>query len=275
MSAPRAPRSPQRAGVLAALALLGVTTAASSARAQEAAPTARGGGPTVGRWLYVDDGVAPAPLQAVGISRFTYTGGTTGALRPFASNVARPGALVEAGGEVGVTPWLSLSIVGTNDGRPAAEVAASGFVAGLRVTPLGRGATGLSLSGGVLRELGGSAGVWARASVSRELGRLQLAATVHGEHVVAQGRDGLDVMVMAGASYRMTGVLRAGVEYVAQDLEGAGMDGGDAEQGMRHFVGPTVALALHPGLTLSGGPAFGLSHGSPSSLGRIALACAF
>jgi hypothetical protein len=79
---------------------------------------------------------------------------------------------------------------------------------------------------------------------------------------------------MAGASYRVLGPLRAGVEYVAQDLEGA--FGDDAEQGMRHFVSPNLAIELPARrLTISGGPAFGLSPGSPPSMGRVAIACGF
>ena len=90
----------------------------------------------------------------------------------------------------------------------------------------------------------------------------------------ADGRDAVDVMVQAGASYRIVSVLRAGVEYVGQDLEEAFNSG--AEGGARHFVGPTASLQLLSDcLTASAGPAFGLSDRSPRVLGRMAVAYAF
>jgi hypothetical protein len=97
---------------------------------------------------------------------------------------------------------------------------------------------------------------------------------VHGERVFAPGRDSIDVMVMAGANYRVAGPVRLGVEYVAQDLEGAA-DPGETE-GMRHFVGPTTSIELlGKRLSLTAGPALGLSPNSPRIVGRAGLAYAF
>jgi hypothetical protein len=286
MPSPRSlsPRSvvtvPGTAGI-AALAALSFTLPARAADPQPAAAALR---PDVAAprrpaiaapWLYGDDASAPDPLDAVAVSRFTFTNAGSGAIRPFAASIGRPGALVEAGGVVGLTRKLSLEIMGINDPLAAAGAAASGMIAGLRFTPLGARDARLAISGGVMREIGGAGGVWARVSVARELGRLRVAAMVHGEHIFAPQRDALDVMVTAGASYRLVGPLRAGVEYVAQDVEETFADDG-AEAGMRHFVGPTIGVELaDKRFTLTGGPALGLSRGSPTSIARVALAYSF
>jgi hypothetical protein len=97
---------------------------------------------------------------------------------------------------------------------------------------------------------------------------------VHGQHTFADGRDPLDVMVDLGASYRVAGTFRAGVEYVGQDLEESFSPG--AEGGARHFLGPIASLQLlSDRLTLVAGPSIGLTVRSPDFLGRLALAYAF
>jgi hypothetical protein len=89
--------------------------------------------------------------------------------------------------------------------------------------------------------------------------------------VFASGRDPVDVLVMAGASFAVTGPLRAGLEYVAQDLEEAVGDG--AESGARQFLGPTVALELMARrLSIVAGPALGIGPQSPAYSGRVSLA---
>jgi hypothetical protein len=157
-----------------------------------------------------------------------------------------------------------------------------GAIAGLRLSllPDSVKTTHLVLSGGYLREAWtpdqpqGDDGAWLRLSVVQEISRLRLAATVHGEHVFAGGRDPVDVMLQLGASYRITGPWRAGVEYVGQDLEETFADA--AEGGARHFVGPTTSLQLlHDRLTIVAGPALGLSAYSPSFIGRLGMAYGF
>lgn len=113
-----------------------------------------------------------------------------------------------------------------------------------------------------------------RATGSQDWGAARVAASVHGEHVFGSGRDGIDVMVNAGVSYRLVGALRAGLEYVGQDLEGLFAD--SAERGARQFLGPTLSYALlDQRLTLVGGPAIGLSAAPPKILGRIGVAYQF
>jgi hypothetical protein len=98
---------------------------------------------------------------------------------------------------------------------------------------------------------------------------------VHGEHVFADGRDPLDIMVDLAASYRVAGSFRAGIEYVGQDLEETFGDG--AEAGARHIVGPIASMQLlRDRLTLVAGPAIGLSsNASPNWIGRVGASFAF
>jgi hypothetical protein len=94
---------------------------------------------------------------------------------------------------------------------------------------------------------------------------------VHGEHVFAAGRDTVDVLVMAGASYALAGPLRAGIEYVAQDIEETFAD--QAERGVSQFLGPQVALELlAKRLSVAAGPAIGLGSQSATYSGRLSLA---
>ncbi|MGA3121224.1 MAG: hypothetical protein ABSF69_10700 [Polyangiaceae bacterium] len=90
----------------------------------------------------------------------------------------------------------------------------------------------------------------------------------------SNGRDPVDLMVEAGAAYRLFAGLRARVEYVGQDLEESINPG--AEGGARHFIGPTASWQLlGDRLTVAAGPAFGLSDLSPRVLVRMALAYGF
>jgi hypothetical protein len=125
-----------------------------------------------------------------------------------------------------------------------------------------------------VHELYSTDGVWGRASLSQDVGRFRFATNVHGQHVFAQGRDAVDLMVMLGANVRVLPWLRTGVEYVAQDLEGLGSD--DAEGGMRHFIGPAASVALlHERLTLGMSPGIGLSTASPHAVGRFTVGWTF
>jgi hypothetical protein len=225
-------------------------------------------------WLYAGDARPAAPLQALALSRFTYTS-TDSVTRPFASNVGTPGAMFELGGEVGLLPRLSLQATGTTGESGTAHALGTGGTAGLRVSllPAEWDSTHLVVAAGYLRELSGGNGAWGRASLQQDVGRARFAGTVHGEHVFAQGRDSVDVMVILGTSYRVAGPLRLGVEYVGQDLEETLDD--QAEGGPRHFVGPTAAVRLlGERLSVVGGPSFGLAR-APSVLGRVAVAYSF
>jgi hypothetical protein len=228
--------------------------------------------PPARAWLYLDDAEPPPPLHVVAFSRATYAHSES-PTRPFGANIARPGGVFELGGEVGATPWLSVGASGFAGSEAGGSM---GALAGVHIAPFASRwkTTHLSLSSGYLRELSGGNGAWMRLAFAQDVARARFAVATHGEHVFARGRDALDLMVMAGASYRAVGPLRVGVEYVAQDLEGALDD--DAEGGVRHFLGPTAAVELlGQRLTIVGGPSLGLSTQSPTIVGRIALAYAY
>src|SRR5579864_8054734 len=109
----------------------------SSAPPDQPRPTVEDQARTVDRtWLYVDDASLPAPLRAVAITRATYTSEGASPTRPFASNVATPGAMLEMGGEVGLLDRLSLTAVGVAGEPHSALAPQTGAVAGLRLSIL-------------------------------------------------------------------------------------------------------------------------------------------
>lgn len=251
-------------------------------------------------WLYLDDARVPAPLGVVGTSNATYTsvGSSPSRIyspyRQFGANTAQPGAMLSLGGEVGVLPRVSVMALGQASFGGEAPGPGAGAVAGVRfqLLPPSMQSTHLVLSGGYVREAwaapvyndateswiparpNGDDGAWVQAAFSQDIQRLRLGTTVHAEHVFSQGRDGVDVMVQLGASYRVVGKLRAGVEYVGQDLEEALNPA--AEAGARHFVGPTASVQLlGDRLTMVAGPSIGLSQYSPAFVGRFGLSYGF
>jgi hypothetical protein len=284
------------------LAALATTTAARADEplTVEVAKTGDASDHTIDRtWLYVDDARVAAPLTAIATTSAAYT--TVGSdpsrayspYRAFSGNTAQPGALVSLGGEVGLLPRVSIAALGQM-GVGGVTSPNAGAIVGLRfqLSPPSWENVHLVASAGYLREAWapplydedpggwtkgqshGDNGAWAEAGVAADLHRAHLGFTAHGEHVFADGRDGVDLMFRAGASYDVVGPLRAGVEWVGQDLEEAFNDG--AEGGARQFVGPTASVRLlQDRLTVVGGPSFGLSPQSPRLLGRIALAYGF
>jgi hypothetical protein len=239
-------------------------------------------------WLYVDDATAAAPASVIGMTSISYTNVGSNPNRiaapykAFAFNTAQPGALISAGGEVGLLPRISILALGQIAAAGEAANPNAGAVAGLRfqLSPSSWHSVRLLTSVGYLREAwapgepSGDNGAWIEAAVAGDVQRLKLGLTVHGERVFASGRDKVDVMIRAGASYRVVGALRAGVEWVGQDIEEVGGDA--AEGGARQFVGPTASMQLlQDRLTLVAGPSVGLSDRSPQMLGRFGLAYAF
>ena len=251
-------------------------------------------------WLYLDDAKVAEPYGIIATSSVSYTSvgsnpdPTSAPYRAFAFNTAQPGALVSLGGEVGLLPRLSVEALGQMDLGGQSRSASPGAVAGLRlqISPSTWQGVHVVASGGYLRETGsapvvdratgelapgqpnGDNGVWMQAAVSADFKSLRLGLTAHGEHVFASGRDGVDLMIKAGTSYRLSDWFRAGIEWVGQDLEAT--VNGDAEGGARHFVGPTAALELLQNrLTVIAGPSVGLSDRSPKVLGRVAVAYGF
>jgi hypothetical protein len=254
-------------------------------------------------WLYGDDARIAAPLAVVGSTQasFASTGAATRegtpfpyTYRAFNGNTAQPGGMIAVGAELGLLPRLSIAATGDVGFGGDSPAPSAGMQVGarLRLTPSSWEHLRAVASGGYVREMregpvydddaktwtpgnpNGANGAWAQLAVAGDIGRLRLAGSVHAEHVFSGGRDPVDMMVTAGASYGIAGGLRAGVEYVGQDLEEAGSP--DAEGGVRHFVGPTIATQLlHERLTIALGPSVGLSDTTPRLLARGAVAYAF
>ncbi len=230
-------------------------------------------------WLYASDPTAPPAGHVltslgVGIAQID-----RGAARPFAANVAHAGAVFSAAAEVGIFKFASLHAEGLLAGDGGSVN--GGAMLGASIYPLGpKSPVGIVVSGGYLHELGGADGVWGRASIAGNIGQLRLVFTGLGEHVVSatgpgsELRDGVDLLVTAGASYRVTDSFQLGAEYVVQDLEGL-WDPEELDGGARHFIGPTATLALARHIQLGAGPSFGLSPRSPRVLGRMSASYAF
>jgi hypothetical protein len=297
-----------RAKLGTALGVLGLAlfVRAPSARADEPPPadvptTDRPSGHAIDRtWLYLDDARVAEQWTVIGTTSVSYTSvgsnpdPTSAPYRAFAANTAQSGALVGLGAEVGVLPRVSLEAVGQMQLGGEGPGVHPGALVGARVAlvPPSWNNFHLTASGGYLRETWstptadagggesaaagsrGADGAWASLAMALDVRNLRLGLTTLGEHVFAPGRDAVDVMVQAGANYRVVPWLRLGVEWVGQDLEETFSDA--AEGGARHFVGPTAALQLlQDRLTIVAGPSLGLSSRSPTALGRLALAYGF
>jgi hypothetical protein len=261
------------ASAAALVSALGVAALASSPARGESSPEPEpsASAPAIAPrpWLYLDDPSLPGPMHAIALTHATYTADPS-PTRPFGANLARPGAVIEVGGELGVWSHLSLAASAFGGGLQPGF----GALAGLRWAPL-EGlwkTTHAVFSTGWLRELNGvSDGLWLRVAIAQDIRKWRLGAMLHGEHVLSTGRDSVDVLFVAGASYLLAGPLRAGIEYVAQDLEESFAD--QAEGGARQFVGPQVALELlDKHLSLAGGPAVGIGPQSPAVSGRLSAA---
>jgi len=298
---------------MVAAPLLCLLAAAGPARADEPmSPDVVPAGPEAPRaidrtWLYADDARIAPPMTVIGMTSTSYTdvgsspSRIAGVVVPtrysaFAANTAQPGVMFTAGGELGLLRGVSVVALGQL-GLDGENGTSGGAIVGLRVrvSPAGWQHLRLVLSGGYLRESwggpvysddagkwtpgspNGDNGMWGQAAISGDVGRLRLVGNLHAEHVFADGRDPLDVMVNLGATYRVAGAFRAGAEWVGQDLEEAFTPG--AEGGARMFVGPIASLQLlDERLTLVGGPAVGFSQASgqaPGFVGRVAASYGF
>lgn len=225
-------------------------------------------------WLYSADPTAPPPGHVLASLGVGYAETNRGAVRPFAANYAHAGAVMNAGVEVGVLRFMSVQAEGLISGEGAGKVNGGGTI-GLGFYPLPKSSpVDLTVAAGYLRELGGGNGIWARAAAAVSVKDLRFVLSTVGSHVFEKGRDEVDILVTAGATYAIIPAVRVGVEYVIQDLEGI-WDPEEAEGGVRHFVGPTASLELAQRVFLSAGPAFGLSSGAPSILGRVNASYAF
>lgn len=223
-------------------------------------------------WLYSPDATAPPPGHVIASLGVGYADLEKGAARPFAANLAHAGAVFGAGVEVGVLKFASVSGEGLLAGD-GSSVSAGGML-GVNAYPMPASVpVKVAISVGYLRELAGADGLWGRVTVAGDIGPVRLSLMGLGSHIFAPDRDAFDLLVSAGASYRVIEILSLGVEYVAQDLEDA-WEEEEAEGGMRHFLSPMASLSLGR-VRLTAGPAFGLSEGSPKVLGRLQAGFSF
>lgn len=260
------------------LALAVITASPGAARADGEPDRVRTEGDTPRTaerpWLYADDATIPGPWQALVGTRLTYSAADRSVTRPFASNLSTPGGLAEVNGEVGLLPMLSVAVAGVVG---LGDTLSGGMTAGLRFAPLASAKIPLRvvLGGGYLLERSHGNGMFLRAAATYDAGAFRFGSTFHGEHVFLPGRDALDVMMILAANVKLGRIVRLGVEYVAQDLEGY-FDDEEAEGGVRHFVGPTSSLELFERrLLVAFGPAVGLSYSSPKLVARLSVAYAF
>ncbi|HEY2368026.1 MAG TPA: hypothetical protein VGH87_16625, partial [Polyangiaceae bacterium] len=153
-----------------------------------------------------------------------------------------------------------------------------GVMAGARFAPFDRAKHGfrLAIAAGYLLDLDQASGAYARVTASYDVGRVRLAAMVHGEHVFRTGQEALDVFATAGVSVRLAPAFRLGVEYIVQDVEEAFAE--EAEGGVHQFVGlgGTFDL-LHHKLFLNIGPAlaFRPEIGQVAPVGRALVSYSF
>jgi hypothetical protein len=192
--------------------------------------------------------------------------------RPLPASIMVAGAMheltIDYGVDSRIAPFVSVRML-----QPAssAKDASVGGAAGAKwqlTNP--QGPFRLTLAGAGFREAGGSFGTYARLAASYDLDGLRIAGNAHVEKAFGAGRDNVDVLILAGMSYRVMREMRLGVEYVAQDLEEAFGDAESAEGGARQYLGPSLALnLLSDRLQLVAGVGMGLAARASGTMGRI------
>ncbi len=228
-------------------------------------------------FVYTED---PTTVAAGGLG-VGYTAGFasgTAAERPLPANIGAPGVMhaltISVGATSRVEPFVTARVLEATD---RAKTTRAGGGGGLKVQLTRSDARGLRLAlvGGVGREAQGAWLGWGRLAVTYDFGALRLAANGHVERAFAAQRDTVDLLVFAGASYRVVEGVRTGIEYVGQDLEDA-FEAEEAEGGARHYAGPTLAIGVdHGRVQLVAGPAFGLNRQARGLLGRASVVVQF
>jgi hypothetical protein len=196
-------------------------------------------------FLYMTDTHGPAPRQVVAGYALAFSS-SAGAIRPIPGHFDQEGVVHTLGLEAGVVPRVQLfgtALIAEAIGH--SEVGAVAVQGGARVLLTSPRSERFRLVADVafLREFSADMGIAGQLTASSDLGRLRLAASIHAEHLFATGRDPIDLYGVAGASLRVHRLVRVGAEYVVQDLEAA-FDPEEAELGVRHYLGPDVALTL-------------------------------
>lgn len=227
-------------------------------------------------FLYLVDPTLPRPMHVVAGYAAGYSS-TDAATRPLAATANRSGLVnelrVEGALHERFAPFVGGLLAPPAPGEHSARTALRAGARVLVTDPASHGFR-LALSAAYTRDFQQTSGVFARATASYDLGPLRLASMVHSEKMFSTARDQIDLYAVAGASYRVLDSLRVGVEYVAQDIEGA-WAANEAEGGIRHFAGADLAWSYDRRLLVTAGPAFGLGAPAPALLGRASVAYLF
>ena len=238
-------------------------------------------------WLYNDDPTIAAPMRVVAALGDTYSGNDRSVTRAFSSHDTGPGGKANVSLQLGLVHMLALDVTGVLGGY--GSTISGGVMAGARFAPFDQAKHGfrLAIAAGYLLDLDQASGAYARVSASYDVGRVRLAAMVHGEHVFRDGSDALDLFATAGVSVRLVPAFRLGVEYIVQDIEEAFAGPADAddapvpgkaEGGVHQFVGlgGTFEL-LHHKLFINFGPAlaFRPEIGQVAPVGRALVSYSF
>jgi hypothetical protein len=257
-----------------ALAVAAHYVAAPPALAQDrpssSSPTATA--PVEQPFLYLVDPHGPGARQVLAGYALAFSS-SSGAIRPIPGHFDAEGVVHTLSLEVGALDRLRFfaqTMIGQAIGD--SEVGAVAVQLGARaiLTPASWQRFRVMLTGAFLREFGADLGVLGELTATYDVGRVRFAASVHAEHLFAGKRDPVDLYAVAGASVRVLRLLRLGVEYVAQDLEGLAEDD-EAEGGARHYVGPDAALTLVGGkLLVTAGGAVQIAQ-APGVLARAAV----
>ncbi len=174
----------------------------------------------------------------------------------------------------GVTNWLEPMAEVTATSSSGSTITSAALGLKIQVTSPDSPWRAAVMTGALREGASGAYGMWARAAGSWGTGPLLVEVNGYLERVFATGRDSVDYAVMGGASWRLLGWLRAGAEYVGQDLEEAGAGG--AEGGARQAVGPSVALSLGRGrYQIVAATLFGIGASSPTALVRLGVLGSF
>jgi hypothetical protein len=174
----------------------------------------------------------------------------------------------------GVTAWLEPLLEVTAVSSDGSTVASTTLGMKFQLTSPDSPWRAAVLTGALHEGASGAYGIWFRAAGSWGTGPLLVEVNGYAERVFAPGRDSLDYAVMGGASWRFLDWLRAGAEYVGQDLEEMGASG--AEGGARQAVGPSVGFDADRGrYQIVAATLFGVGAQSPAALVRVGLLGSF
>jgi hypothetical protein len=179
-------------------------------------------------------------MQVVSSSRLAFSA-AGGEGWPVARLPLSTGAAFETVTELGFGGSVSLQVSGL---RGDEAVDASGARLGMRWAPVAWRSTRVVVSGGLVQQLTRTGGAWAAFALEQSIGIVRLATSMQAERSFTAASDPVDVRFAAGADVTLGNGLRAGVEYVARELEETVSNGNDG--GANQIFGAVVG-ARTPG----------------------------